>query len=82
MEYLPEDIDSDYDLIDFWRENLPSGEYVKMPRMIIGKPCDYVLGLSEEAVFFDAIVISKRHLDSMTNKEIIDFIQAQSHTIN
>lgn len=76
------ELESEYELIDFWRIHLPQGESVTVPRLIIGKSSDYIFGLSDEAVLFDAVCISREHLDLMTNQEVIEFINSQAHTIH
>lgn len=60
----------EYDLIEFWRENLPNGESIRLPRLIIGKTNEFILSLTDEAVLFDAITISKEHLDKRPTRKL------------
>lgn len=82
MKNSDNNIEQDYEIIDYWRENLSVGEFVCVPRIIRGLPLTYLNNLSQEAIVFDAVNISRQHLDSMTNKEVVQFLQNQAHTIN
>jgi hypothetical protein len=71
---------NDYDTIETWRSTLKEGETVKLPRLVDGLPYEYFELWDERAILFDAIEITREHLDRMTNREVIAYIQSQTHT--
>lgn len=70
------------DLINYWRNTLEENGSIKLPRMIYGKPSSFLLSLTEDVLNFDAFYLTRNHLDRMSNVEVIEYIESQTHTIH
>jgi hypothetical protein len=81
-DYELTSVESEYEVVDYWRNHLPKGEFVIVPRLIRGVNPNLLLSLSEEQILCDCIRISREHLDGMTNKEVVEYINSQAQMVN
>lgn len=82
MINIDEDVlEQDEELIEFWRETLPKGQVLYLPRIIIGKAPEYMFNLSQDELLCDPVSLTREHLDNMSNQEVQEYIYSQAHTI-